>query len=360
MLLSLVARRQRRADSISDQMVVISDSKNSTSTTTATLSKENLFASVFPISAARTTSIHKLLPKLMKAVTSEDTKNRSRLVDFGAGVRDDDPMFPFIDTGLWDALLVDGDPQQEGPMAKRFPHSKTVISYITAQTVPRLLADYGFGKNLDLLKIDIDSFDCFVMNKVLTVTRPSVIVMEVNVKFPPHIRFAMMPGFENNSNKQYDFDSEQRGHVYGCSLAYQVHDLMRPNGYEILHLDTNNAIYFDKRHATSSELKQFQPPPLEDIYNTGYWDHPERGTTFAFNNEIGFWQQYFSKQLFRELQGLFLTKTAASHKYHHVYMGDVNSPTSSALLHGCFDEVGKLEYEHVRPEKCTNTAVGKL
>jgi hypothetical protein len=323
--------------------------KSEDNNNTGTISKKS-YTPFLPIPTH--TSIHKLLPNLM-AVIAKD-KEKGRLVDFGAGVRDDDPMFPFVDQG-WEALLVDGDPNQEELMAKRFPseNSKTVISYITADTVPKLLSDYGFDKDVDLLKIDIDSFDCFVMKTVLTVTRPSVIVMEVNVKFPSHVRFAMVPGFDSKQH-QFDFDSEQRGHVYGCSLAYQVYDLMRPNGYEILHLDTNNAIYFDQQRTTILELKEFQPPSLEELYETGYWDHPERGSTFSFNNQIAHWNEYFSKQLFRELQRLFLTKT--SHKHHHVYIGDAQKiihNNDDKLWHGCFDEIGKLEYEHIIPENCT-------
>jgi hypothetical protein len=354
-MMILVALLESRDDANaylpSEYLKMMKSEDNNHNNNTRTISKKD-YTPFLPFPAQ--TSIHKLLPNLMAVIALAKKKEKGRLIDFGAGVRDDDPMFPFVDQG-WEALLVDGDPNQKELMAKRFPSesSQTVISYITADTVPNLLADYGFDHDVDLLKIDIDSFDCFVIKTVLTVTRPSIIVMEVNVKFPSHVRFAMVPGFDSKQ-QQFDFDSEQRGHVYGCSLAYQVHDLMRPNGYEILHLDTNNAIYFDQQRTTILELKEFQPPSLEELYNIGYWNHPERRSTFSFNNEIAHWNKSFSKQLFRTLQRLFLTKT--SHKHHHVYIGDaqkISHNNGDKLWHGCFDERGKLEYEHISPENCT-------
>jgi hypothetical protein len=64
------------------------------------------------------------------------------------------------------------------------------------------------------------------------------VLMEANVWWPPPIRFAIMdaPGY----------DSENRGFMYGCSVAYQA-DLLRAHGYALLQLDWNNALYVRER-----------------------------------------------------------------------------------------------------------------
>mmetsp|Transcript_13250 Transcript_13250/g.18238 ORF Transcript_13250/g.18238 Transcript_13250/m.18238 type:complete len:187 (-) Transcript_13250:174-734(-) len=172
------------------------------------------------------------------------------------------------------------------------------------------------------------------MHTLLKIVRPTIIVMEVNIKFPTHIRFAMFPGFKKNdvgsesSLTQIDFDSEKRGHIYGCSLSYQVLDLMRPNGYEILHLDDNNAVYIDKKKAS------IHPPSLETLYNEGHWNRPVP----SYNKPIRYWNKLSVDELFRAIMKLFLND--ASHKNHHIFIGDT---TDNSLKHGCFDASGKLE-----------------
>jgi len=299
--------------------------------------------------------IHKYLYALMSEVQLHGPKRR--LIDLGAGVRDDDPCFPFVEAG-WDGLLVDGDPSQTTKWASRFPQKDAkhnIVSYITADTVRDIIAGNGFGSNnVDLLKIDIDSFDCYVMHKVLQITRPLFIVMEVNVKYPPNMRFAMFPGFRTDGS-QLPFDSEKRGHVYGCSLAYQVLDLMRPNDYEILHLDWNNAIYYDTRAAapaSHSDGSEFAPPSFKDLYVSNYWSRPERRSAFAFNNAIELWvMPGLGKQgIFTEVRKLY--RSDSSHKNHHVFMGGVED---EELEHMCFDASGRFVKAGESPEKCSAT-----
>ena len=326
----------------------------------------------FPMPVPRDLHVEALLPKLVSLFPSTSSSlllsgpSGRRLVNLGAGVRDDDPTFPLLDTGDWDGLLMDGDPNQEASMAERFPSDKiqTHFSYITADSIPALLKQRGFDQNVDLLKIDIDSFDCFVMEAILKANiRPSVIVMEVNVKFPANLRFAMLPGYvrENDTSEQYPFDSEQRGHLYGCSLAYQVHDLMRPNGYEVLYLDTNNAVFYDDQQLPTGGLKDTTPLSMTDLYNRGYYHMPDRAIAFSFNNELTHWQQFLADKIFIDLVNRSRRKPLLSHGNHHILMGDLvndgNGP-QPALTHGCFDsKTGLLMDAETNPEACSWSAI---
>eukprot|EP00580_Thalassiosira_gravida_P006428 CAMPEP_0201644264 /NCGR_PEP_ID=MMETSP0493-20130528/29851_1 /ASSEMBLY_ACC=CAM_ASM_000838 /TAXON_ID=420259 /ORGANISM="Thalassiosira gravida, Strain GMp14c1" /LENGTH=415 /DNA_ID=CAMNT_0048118923 /DNA_START=72 /DNA_END=1319 /DNA_ORIENTATION=+ len=329
---------------------IMSDDKPSSIEKTTRISESTL------VKTRPDRDIYKYLSGLMSEVQLHGPKGR--LIDLGAGVRDDDPCFPFVDAG-WDGLLVDGDPSQTTKWASRFPQKDAkhnIVSYITSDTVGDIIAGNGFGSNnVDLLKIDIDSFDCYVMHKVLQITRPLFIVMEVNVKYPPNIRFAMFPGFQTDDGSQLPFDSEKRGHVYGCSLAYQVLDLMRPNDYEILHLDWNNAIYYDKRAAAAAAVNgdgsfEFSPPSFKDLYVSNYWSRPERRSAFAFNNAIELWvMPGLGKQgIFTEIRKLY--RSDSSHKNHHVFMGGVED---EELEHMCFDASGRFVKAGESPEKCS-------
>jgi hypothetical protein len=328
------------------------ESSNKATTSTATSSIQTThddddnddvtdIGDLFPIGG--TTSMHDFLPKLMSKFTQDKP---GRLIDFGAGVRDDDPMFPFMDAG-WEGLLVDGDPEQREKMHKRFPtdtHRAHIdISYILADTMPDLLKRHGFDKNVDMLKIDIDSFDCYVMHTVLKIIQPKVITMEVNVKFPPHMRMAMFPGYEKLNGEQQltqiPFDSEQRKHVYGCSLGYQVQDLMQPNGYDLIHMDWNNAIYV---HTNSVKGLDYTSKEMSwpNKFDTGYWKRSDRDKVFGFNKEVVPWNDYTVEKVFETLQSFYISDS--SHKNQHLYFANTGE---EALTHACFDDKGLLEKE---------------
>ena len=69
-------------------------------------------------------------------------------------------------------------------MRARFPRAVVDNGYVLAGTLSGLLGRHGFdGRPLDLLKIDIDSFDCHVVAAALRAARPAIVVMEVNVKY---------------------------------------------------------------------------------------------------------------------------------------------------------------------------------
>lgn len=267
-----------------------------------------------------------------------------RLVDLGAAVRDNDPCFSLIDKG-WSGLLVDGDQTQPMKWSHRFPTGdyKGVVSYILADSIVGLLNQYGFHKdtNIGLLKIDIDSFDCYVMQAILNAgIRPKVIVMETNVKYPPHIRFAMQPGFvqegkDSSALKQIPFDSEKRGHIYGCSLGYQVIDLMLPNGYKIHYMDWNNVMYvLDTQDDVPSKAHYVEKVAYNDLkswYDYAYWNRPNRNKEFGFNSKISYWNKMNPSELLVEIKKTILPLT--SHANQHIrWNGE----------HYCFDNNGYL------------------
>jgi len=277
--------------------------------------------------------------------------DKKRLIDLGAAVRDNDPCFSLIDQG-WSGLLIDGDGNQPEKWNTRFPNNdkvKGVVSYILADTIVGLLENFGFNEDVDLLKIDIDSFDCYVMQAILDAgIRPKAIIMETNVKFPPHIRFAMAPGYVESidgsgSHSQIPFDSEKRGHIYGCSLGYQVHDTMRPAGYEIHYMDWNNVMYVDTL-GMSPALKAFEDlyTDVNEWYNYGYWNRVNREITFRFNQEINYWNLMETDALMEELQRKIMPMH--SHANHHISWNGA---------HYCFDSEGNLSLASSENAKCS-------
>jgi len=298
-----------------------------------------------------------------------------RLVDLGAAVRDNDPCFELVDSG-WSALLIDGDPTQPDKWSNRFPNIyatandmknansdvdgtdkngrsaernnndkrvKGVVGYILADTIVKLLTENAYGQNIDLLKIDIDSFDCHVMKAILIGgIRPKVIVMEANVKFPPQIRFAMTPGYEE-SGAQIGFDSEKRGTFYGCSMGYQVHDVMAPNGYDIYYMDWNNVMYIDTNlyntnqqsggNDAAEDKKKHLQSAVNDWYDYAYWKRPDRDRAFTFNVHLKRWNGMSTDDIRKDIERMTKTAPIQSHAKHFISVNDKDY---------CIDNIGRI------------------
>lgn len=88
----------------------------------------------------------------------------------------------------WTGLLIDG---------KEFPGVKK--HFVTKENVLFLLERYETPKEFDLLSIDIDGNDYWILEKILSVYRPRLIISEYNsehtdckaIKYDPNFQFKM-------------------------------------------------------------------------------------------------------------------------------------------------------------------------
>ena len=133
----------------------------------------------------------------------------------------------------------------------------TVISQlVTPDNIIQLLQSVG-APNDFYLSLDIDGYDFFVLQKILTVYQPQLIISEINEKIPPPIKFTV------NYNPSYWWDTS---HFYGYSLSM----LENIKGYKVESLDFNNVIM----------TPGTQEIPLEVIYRDGYWNMPKDQNAF--------------------------------------------------------------------------------
>jgi len=228
-------------------------------------------------------------------------------IDLGAGVCDDDPVFELFDRG-WGGIMVDGDPRQNVKMTNRFPSPSIakVTEFIETNTVVQPIKENVAMVNVrdwrhpDVLKIDIDPFGCIVMRSILKHMKPKIVVMEANVKFSPESAFALVPNVSAvNSGLLKPFDSERRVYLYGCPLSFQNDLLMSPHGYELSHLDWNNAVYVRKVFFSPMTLEA-KCLKWQNIYawdSEGYFDRPKREEMSYFNSkpELLRWRTSTSK-----------------------------------------------------------------
>jgi len=113
---------------------------------------------------------------------------------------------------------------------------------VTPLNIVRLLQ--GFEHDVAVLSVDIDGFDCPVIEAVLQVARPCVLSLEVNLDFPPPLCFARH--FSGSEVAFWDtWGTNALKPSYGCSLSYMVRMLQRYD-YFLYHMFGSEAVFLRK------------------------------------------------------------------------------------------------------------------
>lgn len=172
----------------------------------------------------------------------------------------------------WRGLSVEMDGESFRSLATlhaRFPGSALFRGRITPDNVLEVLRAAETPGNFGVLSLDIDGYDFFVLDRLLTSYRPAIICTEVNEKIPPPLRFTVRytPGYSWESN-----------HFYGQSIC-QLNVLCERYDYVLVELEYNNAFLMPAAIAPRSMT------PVE-AYRTGYAGRPDRLTKFPWNADM--------------------------------------------------------------------------
>ncbi|MDQ3000275.1 MAG: hypothetical protein M3Y08_03300 [Fibrobacterota bacterium] len=194
-------------------------------------------------------------------------------VDIGAG--DGVTMsnsFNLFENG-WDGVAAEWDSTRFSKLAYRysvFPGARLVRTRITPDNVNSILAACETPREFGFLNLDIDSYDHYVLEKLLTAYRPSLICAEINEKIPPPIRFSV----KWNSDHAWVQD-----HFFGQSLSI-LEDLGKRNGYALVGLEYNNAFLIPR---------ELNPVPIisaAEAYQQGYASRPDRLARLPWNKDM--------------------------------------------------------------------------
>ena len=155
-------------------------------------------------------------------------KNNKFIVDFGAGTLNSGLSNSryLIESG-WNGLLMDGNPEEENDIIKK--------EFITAENIVSLLSKYNVPEGFDLLSIDIDGNDFWVLKEILkSKYSPRVIINEFNGCLQEHLLQVM----KYNPNHSWDNND-----YYGASFqAFKT--LLNQAGYTLVHqVATTNIIF---------------------------------------------------------------------------------------------------------------------
>jgi len=193
-------------------------------------------------------------------------------VDIGAGdgIRWSNTHALFLEG--WNGLAIEADSKKFGKLKRTYrtyPKVSTCNEPATPDRIAPLLRSYKIEKGFEVLSLDIDGNDYWVLQSILEEFRPQLIVTEINEKIPPPLRFIT----------KYDPEFQLRHHFYGFSIM-SLADLCRRCDYAILEVEYNNAFMAPKELA----LKCAVDP--ETAYRAGYMDRPDRKQKFPLNFDL--------------------------------------------------------------------------
>jgi hypothetical protein len=199
-------------------------------------------------------------------------KGRHTAVDLGAGdgVRHSNTHALFH--GGWRGLVVDADSERTFKLARTYRGHPDVFasrSRVTPSNVVSLLEAYEIAKDFEVLSLDIDSYDYWVLDSLLNHFRPRIIVAEINEKIPPPIEFVV----------SYDPAFVLQHHFYGQSLA-SLEQLCIRHEYALIDLEYNNAFLAPR------ELRGARHIDAVTAYRTGYLERPDRLKKFPLNRDM--------------------------------------------------------------------------
>ena len=167
-------------------------------------------------------------------------------------------------------LMVEGNPDFSKYLKYNYNFKKSTVyhGFISSDNVSKIFNDSGVPKVVDLLSIDIDSYDYYILDKALMIVRPNLIIAEINERFPPEVYFKISSDVN---------PALLGGAFYGMSLSAAAEVLSRHN-YKIIGLFYNNIYAVPVDNLTCGHNHS-----LDDLYTNGYKNMEKRKKYFHWN-----------------------------------------------------------------------------
>jgi hypothetical protein len=146
---------------------------------------------------------------------------------------------------------------------------------------------------IDLLKIDIDGYDYFVLDSLLKKYRPHVINAEINEKIPPPIKFSVL------YNEAYGWHGN---HFYGMSMS-MAYELCKNYNYSLVDFEFNNGanVVLVDNQKNTSEYISYKP---ETLYKEKYIGNNYHNS-IIYNQDVLYWQNLDPKDLLNEIKNFY-------------------------------------------------------
>jgi hypothetical protein len=152
----------------------------------------------------------------------------------------------------WNGLMLDGGYENKKINLRKH--------FISAENICYLFAKYGVNKHFDLLSVDIDYNDFYVLHEILKSYVPRVIICEYN------------GFFEYNEDKVVIYDPKNmwdKTKYYGASFM-ALNNLLEKYGYKVICTDLNGVNLFAIKKDLMNKFHNYKS--LKDIYHKIYTD----------------------------------------------------------------------------------------
>ena len=176
-----------------------------------------------------------------------------------------DPVYELLELG-WKALCIEPDPQLAATARsnlEQFAQNAIIHEgFLGVDNIADIFEQhdilYREAGDIDIIKLDIDSFDAYLMDRVLEVTRPKLFQIEYNVRFPPPV------SFNTDYPNQYTFKGDYSCRKFGTSLEFLNVIVGKKHGYVPIYGEVNDVWFVDRQY-----LHVFgQPPNTTDLYRS--------------------------------------------------------------------------------------------
>jgi len=194
--------------------------------------------------------------------------NTKYFVDMGASDSQSESQTEILLNYGWNGLMLEGNTANYNGLSQRMKSFNHMVKVLNCKITPDNILDVLRENNTPdefYMSLDIDGYDYYILEKVLSKYKPQLIISEINEKIPPPIKFSVSYR-EDFWWKVDDF--------YGYSLS-MLENLLNIYNYKIDSLQYNNVILVPGK----------QEVDFLDIYNEGYFNKPGRTTKFFYNKK---------------------------------------------------------------------------
>ncbi|MEG4285600.1 FkbM family methyltransferase [Microcoleus sp. A006_D1] len=173
----------------------------------------------------------------------------------------------------WAGLAIEYDSQLFTRLALRYSEFEKVNlskCMVTPENVVDLMKTHQVPDNFSFLNLDIDGYDYFVLDQILSSFRPLLVCVEINEKIPPPLKFTV------NYSPNYVWNND---HFFGQSIS-QLNIICQQYNYTLVELHYNNAFLIPQEISPAPSLTP------EEAYRRGYLEQPDRKNKFPWNADI--------------------------------------------------------------------------
>ena len=151
----------------------------------------------------------------------------------------------------WTALLIEGDKAKHELLVsntKKFNNVHPYLAYVAPEgenSLDSILKKVNFPKDLDMLSIDIDGDDYYIL-ETLNNFKPRLILIEYNPTIPPGLDIL-----------------QSKGEYFGSS-ALSLLKLAHKKGYKLVHMTDTNMFFVSDNDFLKLDIEE---PLLENIFD---------------------------------------------------------------------------------------------